>query len=114
MLPHVPPNLIDHWARLLKKNTDWSHDTRAIRAMLRQMAEEVAKEEEELRLDISPRKMPSHDRLDAEVTGLHDVAEVDVPEETAFMDYADDDFILSPLPSPPLPSGQRDDSRVYK
>jgi hypothetical protein len=47
ILPHVSPNLIDHWARELKESTDWSHDTRALWTKLQTMAEEVAKDQSE-------------------------------------------------------------------
>ena len=81
--------------------------------MLRHMAEEVAKGEEELRLD-SPIKVPARSGLGTEISQNEEIDEEQDTEIRGAMEYEDDDFIISPVHNAPLPNGQRDDARVYK
>ena len=121
VLPRVPPGLIDRWARELKKNSDWPHDTRAIRMKLRAVAEVVAKEQG---LYVSPRKQPDRDIQKFFGGGAGDDGDIEEEDEydgegRMFMEYeqnrgGDDDLIVSPILEVPLPNGQRDDERVYK
>lgn len=119
VLPHVPPGLVDRWARELKKRSDWPHDTRAIRSKLRRMAEEVASEQG---LHVSPRKSilnPSNSLSGASNDGDIEEEEEQGEDGVMAMEYEqsheeEDDIIISPVTDVRLPNGQRNDARVLQ
>ncbi|PVF95656.1 hypothetical protein CPB86DRAFT_816992 [Serendipita vermifera] len=98
VLPFVPDNLLDVWARQLKRY-DWPHNVRQIRKKLRQMAKNVAENERQQAAKSS--------------SGSED------DEGQALMEFEEtraknDDLIISPTMDYPVHNGPRNDLKVYK
>jgi hypothetical protein len=92
VLPFLPTNLVDLWARQLKRSTDWPHSVRAIRSKLRNTAKIVAKSR--------------HTNV------FNEQAEDGTRANPDTLRKPDDDLIISPTLE--APSGRRDDAAVYK
>ncbi|CAG8550897.1 1135_t:CDS:10 [Acaulospora colombiana] len=98
VLPFVPDNLLDVWARQLKRY-NWPHNVRHIRKKLRQVAKNVAEDD---RQQAAKSSSGSEDE-----------------EGQALMEFEEargqnNDLIISPTMDYPLHSGPRNDLKVYK
>jgi hypothetical protein len=93
----VPDNLLDVWARQLKRY-DWPHNVRNIRKKLRQLAKSVAES-------------------DRQAANTGSGSEDD--EGQALMEFEEaraqgEELIISPTMEYPAHAGPRNDAKVYK
>lgn len=126
-LTYLPDNLVENWARELKRSADWPHSVRAIRKKIRKVAKDLSEGKGALsRNQTKNRQGDMFAALGgpvARAAGIGNMSRVqeldeDSDDDGDMMDYehikpGEDSIIISPV-TDVHPRQGRDDSNVYK